>query len=42
VKVDANINDISMSAIAFDSKTLRVIIAAEGAIRATITKVPGF
>jgi hypothetical protein len=42
VKVDANINDISMSEIAFDAKTLRVIIAAEGAISATITKVPGF
>ena len=27
--------------IAFDSRTLRVIIAAEGAISATITKVPG-
>jgi hypothetical protein len=31
-----------MSEIAFDAKTLRVIIAAEGAISATITKVPGF
>jgi hypothetical protein len=41
VKVDANINNISMSEIAFDAKTLRVIVAAEGAISATITKVPG-
>jgi hypothetical protein len=42
VKVDARINDVSMSEIAFDSRTLRVIVAAEGAISATITKVPGF
>ena len=42
VKVDADINDITMSEIAFDAKTLRVIIAAEGAVTATITKVPGF
>ncbi len=42
VKVDADITDITMSEIAYDAKTLRVIIAAEGAVSATITKVPGF
>lgn len=40
VKVEANINTISLAEIAFDAKTLRVIAAAEGTISAVITKLP--
>jgi hypothetical protein len=40
VRVDADINSIQLADIAFDSKTLRVIAEAAGAINVTITKLP--
>ena len=40
VKVDANITSIGLSDIAFDSKTLRIIAEAAGAITVTVTKLP--
>jgi hypothetical protein len=40
VRVDAKIDDIRLSDIAFDAKTLRVIAQAEGAINVTVTKLP--
>ena len=40
VQVDAKINDLRLSDIAFDAKTLRVIAQAEGAINVTVTKLP--
>jgi Domain of unknown function (DUF4403) len=40
VKVDANISSIELSDIAFDSKTLRIIAEAAGAITVTVTKLP--
>jgi hypothetical protein len=40
IKVQAEITTISLTEIAFDANTLRVIAAAEGTINATITKLP--
>ncbi len=40
VKVDAKIDDLRLSDIAFDAKTLRVIAQAEGAIKVTVTRLP--
>ena len=40
VQVDAKINDLRLSDIAFDAKTLRVIAQAEGAINVTVTRLP--
>jgi Domain of unknown function (DUF4403) len=40
VKVDANITSIGLSDIAFDSRTLRIIVDAAGAITVTVTKLP--
>jgi hypothetical protein len=40
VKVDASITSIGLSDIAFDSKTLRIIVDAAGAITVTVTKLP--
>jgi hypothetical protein len=40
MKVQADINSLRLTSIAFDAKTLRVIAAAEGTISATITKLP--
>ena len=40
VKVDANITSLRLADIAFDSKTLRVIAEAQGAISVVISKVP--
>ena len=40
VKVDASISSIELSDIAFDSKTLRIIAEAAGAIAVTVTKLP--
>jgi hypothetical protein len=40
VRVDAKINDLHLSDIAFDAKTLRVVAQAEGAINVTVTKLP--
>jgi len=41
VKVAANINSLALADIAFDSTTLRVIAAAEGAINVSVTALPG-
>jgi hypothetical protein len=41
VRVDANITSLRLADIAFDSKTLRVIAEATGAINVTITALPG-
>jgi Domain of unknown function (DUF4403) len=40
VKVQADINSLRLTDIAFDATTLRVIAAAEGSISAMITKLP--
>ena len=40
VKVDADITSLQLADIAFDSRTLRVIAEAAGAITVTITKLP--
>jgi hypothetical protein len=40
VKVDADITSLQLADIAFDSKTLRVIAEAAGAINVSITKLP--
>jgi len=40
IKVDARINDLRLSDIAFDAKTLRVIAQAEGTIKVTVTRLP--
>jgi hypothetical protein len=42
VKVEADINAIRLSDIAYDAMTLRVIAEAQGAISATVNKLPGF
>jgi hypothetical protein len=42
VRVDAKISDVRLADIAFDSKTLRVIAEAEGAINVFVTKLPAF
>jgi hypothetical protein len=42
VKVDANISSLQLADIAFDSKTLRVIAEAAGAINVTVSKLPDF
>jgi hypothetical protein len=41
VKIQAEINAIRLADIAYDAKTLRVIAEADGAITATVTKLPG-
>jgi hypothetical protein len=41
VKVAANIDSLTLADIAFDSSTLRVIAAAEGAINVSVTALPG-
>jgi hypothetical protein len=41
VRADADINNLRLSAITFDSKILRVVAAAEGAINVSVTKLPG-
>jgi hypothetical protein len=40
VKVQAEINSLRLTDIAFDAKTLRVIAAAEGSISALVSKLP--
>jgi len=40
VRVEANISSIGLSDIAFDSKTLRIIAEAAGAMTVTVTKLP--
>jgi hypothetical protein len=41
VKVAANIDSLTLADVAFDSRTLRVIAAAEGAINVSVTALPG-
>jgi hypothetical protein len=40
VRVDAKIDDLRLSDIAFDAKTLRIVAQAEGSINVTVTKLP--
>jgi len=40
VQVEATVQDVRLSGIAFDSKTLRVIAEADGAARASVTQLP--
>ena len=40
VQVDASVQDVRLSGIAFDSKTLRVIAEADGSARASVTQLP--
>jgi Domain of unknown function (DUF4403) len=41
VKVTADISNLSLADIAFDSKTLRIIAAAEGTMNVNVTALPG-
>jgi Domain of unknown function (DUF4403) len=41
VKVTADISNLTLADIAFDSKTLRIIAAAEGAMNVNVTSLPG-
>lgn len=41
VKVEAAVNNLRLTGIAFDAKTLRVIAEADGSARATVNKLPG-
>jgi len=41
VRIQADINAIRLSAVAYDAKTLRVIAEAQGTMAATVTKLPG-
>jgi hypothetical protein len=40
VRVDAEINSLRLAGIAFDSKTLRVIVETDGVINATVSALP--
>ena len=40
VRVDANIDNVGLSDVAFDSRTLRVIVEAQGAINVAVNKLP--
>ena len=40
VRVDADVTDLRLGSIEFDSKTLRVIAEADGAVRIAITELP--
>jgi hypothetical protein len=41
VRVDAAVNDLRMTGIEFDSKTLRVVAEATGTVRVAVNKLPG-
>src|SRR5260221_12025527 len=41
VRVAAEINSLRLGGIAFDSKTLRIIVETESIINATVTALPG-
>jgi hypothetical protein len=41
VKVTANISNLTLADVTFDSKTLRIIAAAEGAMNVNVTSLPG-
>ncbi|HEX7925854.1 MAG TPA: DUF4403 family protein, partial [Bradyrhizobium sp.] len=40
IRVDADVNSIRLAGIAFDSKTLRVIVETDGTIKAAVTALP--
>lgn len=40
VQIDASVVDMQIADIGFDAKTLRVIVEAEGAVKAVVTKFP--
>jgi hypothetical protein len=42
VKVDANITAVRLAEIAYDSKTLRIVAEADGAINVAVTQLPNF
>lgn len=41
VNVNASVNDLRLTGIAFDTKTLRVIAEADGTAKVAVTKLPG-
>ena len=41
VRVSADIGDLRLAEVAFDSRTLRVIAEAQGAIKVYVTALPG-
>jgi hypothetical protein len=41
VKVEAAVNDLRLTGIDFDAKTLRVIAEADGTAKASVSKLPG-
>jgi len=41
VRADASVTGLRLVEIAFDSKTLRVVAEAEGAVKVTVSKLPG-
>ena len=41
VRVDAAVQDVRLTGIAFDQTTLRVIAEADGTARASVTRLPG-
>ena len=42
VKVDANITAVRLAEVAYDSKTLRIVAEADGAINVAVTQLPNF
>jgi hypothetical protein len=42
VKVDANITEVRLAEIAYDSKTLRIVAEADGSINVAVTQLPNF
>ncbi|HEX2538016.1 MAG TPA: DUF4403 family protein, partial [Pseudolabrys sp.] len=41
VRIDASVDDVRLTGIAFDATTLRVIAEADGTARAAVTRLPG-
>ena len=39
MRVDAEVSDLRLGGVEFDSKTLRVIAEADGTVRVTVTKL---
>jgi hypothetical protein len=42
IKVDANVTSVRLAEIAYDSKTLRIVAEADGAINVAVTQLPNF
>ena len=40
IRVDADVTSIRLASIAFDSKTLRVVVETDGTIKAAVTALP--